>query len=215
MRTRRRWPRRLIWTLVVLIVFGGFAVLLLRQMGNWLVVEDPVAPAPVAVVLSGGLPFRAQEAAELFRAGTVPEVWITRPTDATAALRDLGIDYLGESFYTQRVLIWLGVPGEATRVLSPSIIDTEDEVRLIAKTAQEEGMHRVIIVTSKSHTRRVRALWKKLVGADPALTVRYAPNDSFDAAHWWRNTGDALQVVREWLGLANTWFGFPVKHGTA
>ncbi len=212
MRTRRRWPRRLFWTITFLIVFGGLGVWLLRHAGTWLVVEDPLTPAPVAVVLTGGLPFRAREAAEIYRTNTVPEIWITRPSDATAELHSLGIDYLGEAFYSQRVLIQLGVPPEATRVLEPAIYDTEDEVRQIAKTAHEEGIHRVIIVTSKAHTRRVRALWRKLVGADPALTVRYASEDSFDAQHWWRHTGDALQVVRELLGLANTWAGFPVKH---
>ena len=213
MRTRRRWPRRLLWTIIILLVVGGLSLWLLSHLGTWLVVEDPLTPAPVAVVLSGEMPARAREAAEIYRANTVPEVWITRPGDPTAELRDLGIDYLGEAFYSQRVLIQLGVPAESTRVLETTIYDTEDEVQVIAKTARDEGIHRVIIVTSKAHTRRVHAIWHKLVGADPALTVRYAREDTFDADHWWRHTGDALQVVREVLGLANTWAGFPVKHG--
>ena len=71
----------------------------------------------------------------------------------------------------------------------------------------------VIIVTSKPHTRRVRYLWKRLVGDNPRLIVRYASDDSFDAGHWWRSTKDGLDVVREVLGLANATLGFPARAG--
>jgi uncharacterized SAM-binding protein YcdF (DUF218 family) len=182
------------------------------RIGNWLVVEDPLAPAPVAVVLSGEMPVRAREAAEIYRTGTVKQVWITRPADVTAEMREIGIDYLGESFYNQSVLLHLHVPIEATRVLDPEIYNTQDEIRVISDQARAAGIHSVIIVTSKAHTRRVHAIWKKMVGSDPALIVRYAREDTFDPQHWWRHTGDVLQVVREVLGLANVWSGFLIKH---
>jgi uncharacterized SAM-binding protein YcdF (DUF218 family) len=207
--------RRLLWTLGVIAAVGVAGAWVFLHLGEWLVVQDPLEPAPVGAVLSGEMPLRAREAAQLYRDGEMHEVWITRPTDPTEQLQAMGIDYLGEAFYNQRVLVQLGVPGEATRVLEPPIYDTEDEVRLIARLAREEEFHRVIIVTSKVHTRRVRYLWRKLVGADPALEVRYARDDPFNPAHWWRRTKDALDVVREILGLANAWAGFPVGHPAA
>jgi hypothetical protein len=69
----------------------------------------------------------------------------------------------------------------------------------------------VIIVTSKAHTRRVRTIWRKLVGSEPRMMVRYAHGDLYDGAHWWRHTQDALDVVRESLGLVNAWAGFPLR----
>jgi hypothetical protein len=57
----------------------------------------------------------------------------------------------------------------------------------------------------------VRFIWHRLVGKDPELIVRYASDDPFDAAHWWRTTSDALVVVRELLGLANASLGFPSR----
>jgi uncharacterized SAM-binding protein YcdF (DUF218 family) len=211
----RRWLRRLIWIVLLLAIIGGAGAWAFRQVGIWLVVQDPLAPAQAAVVLSGDMPIRAREAVEIYRANDAPEIWITRPVDPTEELHDMGIDYLGESFYNQRVLIALGVPSEATRVLEPRIVNTEDEVVLISRIAREEGIHRVIVVTSKAHTRRVRMLWRKLVGSDPALILRYAREDTFDPAHWWRQTKDALEVVREVLGLANAWTGFLLKHPAA
>lgn len=215
MSANRRWLRRLIWIAVILAVVGGAATWVFRHVGDWLVVQDPLVPSQVAVVLSGGMPIRALEAADLYRMKDTPLIWVTKPADASEKLHELNVDYLGEAFYNQRVLISLGVPGEATRVLDQRIVNTEDEVRLISRTAREEDIHHVIIVTSKAHTRRVRAIWHKLVGSDPALIVRYAPEDTFDPAHWWRQTRDALEVVRELLGLANAWSGFLLKHPVA
>lgn len=190
---------------------GGCACIFFR-VGTWLVVEDPLEPSPVAVVLSGGMPERAREAAEIYRSGNAKQIWITHPEDVTEEMKQMGIYYLGETFYNQSVLLHLHVPVEKTRVLEPEIVNTQDEVNVISQAARDAGIHRVIIVTSKAHTRRVHAIWKKVVGADPALIVRYAPEDSFDPQHWWRHTADALQVVREVLGLANVWSGFLVKH---
>jgi uncharacterized SAM-binding protein YcdF (DUF218 family) len=208
-RRRRRW----LIVIGLLLVLGIAGTWIFLRIGTWLVVEDPLTPAPVAVVLSGGMPARAREAADIYRTGNTQQVWITHPADATEEMHEIGIDYLGETFYNQSVLLHLHVPIEATRVLDPEIYNTQDEVRVISQQARAAGIHSVIIVTSKAHTRRVHAVWKKLVGSDPALIVRYAREDPFDPQHWWRQTPDALQVVREILGLANVWTGFPLKHG--
>jgi uncharacterized SAM-binding protein YcdF (DUF218 family) len=200
----------MLFALSVIAVVGTW---MFTRVGLWLVVEDPLQTSGAEVALSGDMPVRAREAAEVYKQKFAPEVWLTHPDDATSELHELGIDYLGESFYNQKVLIKLGVPVEAIRVLEPTIFNTEDEVRLIVKSARDARIHRVIVVTSKAHTRRVRAIWRKVVGSDPALIVRYASEDPYDGAHWWRRTGDALQVVREVLGLANTWAGFPLGHG--
>ena len=40
--------------------------------------------------------------------------------------------------------------------------------------------------------------------------VRAAGEDRFDPRHWWRSSGDALEVVREILGLLNAWAGLPL-----
>jgi hypothetical protein len=56
----------------------------------------------------------------------------------------------------------------------------------------------------------VKALWNKLADKNLTAIVRAAPDDPYDADHWWRNTRDALSVVREILGLMNVWAGLPV-----
>lgn len=188
------------------------AALVLLRVGRWLVVQDPLESANAAVVLSGRMPVRAVEAAQIYRQGYVAQVWVMRPQGPAEQLRDLGIAYVGEEFYNQKALMALGVPSDAIRVLEKQTGNTEDELTEVARLLRQEGADKVIVVTTKPHTRRVRAIWRRLVGAQPRLIVRYASEDTYDGAHWWRNTGDALDVVREVFGLLNVWAGFPVRY---
>ncbi len=194
--------------MLVVIMAAAWAI---RGVGQWLVVQDALEPAQAIVVLSGRMPVRAREAAEIYREGFAAQVWITRPASPEEELRQMGIGFVGEEFYNQRVLIQLGVPTDAIRVLDKPVINTEQEVLEISDALRQEGGSKVIVVTTKPHTRRVKAIWKRLVGNSPRLMVRYASQDGYDGVHWWRRTSDALDVVRELLGLANAWAGFPVQ----
>jgi len=69
----------------------------------------------------------------------------------------------------------------------------------------------VIIVTTKVHTRRVRILWNRLAAGRGQAVIRAASDDPFDPRRWWRTTGDALDVVREFLGILNAWAGLPLR----
>jgi uncharacterized SAM-binding protein YcdF (DUF218 family) len=202
----KRWILSLI--LLVLIVT---AVLVLRGAGRWLIREDPLARADVIVVLSGSMPYRAEEAGQIFRMGYAPEVWVSRPEGPGAELAKLGVRYTGEDEYNRDVLIRQGVPETAVHIFPNEIIDTEQEVEEVSREMRRAGKHSVIFVTSIQHTRRVKALWRRLVGDSPAALVHGAPEDPFDRNHWWNNTRDSFSVVREVLGLVNVWAGLPVR----
>jgi uncharacterized SAM-binding protein YcdF (DUF218 family) len=199
-----------------LIPGGIFAVIVivvaaLLSVGRWLEVEDPLVHADVIVILSGRLPERAVEAARIFHAGYAEQVWISPPISPVDDLKAMNISFLGEDFYNEKVLIAKGVPADAIRILDHPDANTEEEVRQVSEALRDLKYHSVIIVTSKPHTRRVRTIWRKLVGSDPSMTVRYAQDDPYDGAHWWRHTRDGLDVVRETLGLLNAWAGFPLR----
>jgi uncharacterized SAM-binding protein YcdF (DUF218 family) len=210
----RRFSLR-ISALVVLVLLCAAAVFTFRGVGRWLVCQSPLRPADVIVVLSGGLPWRAEEAANIFRRGDGHEVWITRGDSPADELAAMGIQYLGEDYFTRQVLVHNGIPDADIRVLPESIVNTQQEVTEIARELRRQGKASAIIVTSPPHTRRVRALWRKLVGSNPTAIVRAAPQAPFDADHWWRNTRDTYAVVRELMGLVNAWIDLPVHpHST-
>jgi uncharacterized SAM-binding protein YcdF (DUF218 family) len=208
-----RWIRR---ALVLGALLGIVAVLLLwgaSGIGQWLMVADPLEPAKAIVVLSGRVPFRAMEAASFYREGLAPEVWLTKEvrTPEELALDRLGVPVIRGDAYNREVLERLGVKPEAIRLLDDGVWNTVDEMRLIAGELGRDGGDRVIIVTSKVHSRRVRATWAAIVGGSPKAIVRYAREEPYGARGWWRNTRDALDVSREVFGLMNVWAGFPVQ----
>jgi uncharacterized SAM-binding protein YcdF (DUF218 family) len=196
--------------LALLIGLIVFAAIIFLSMGRWLIVEDPLDKAEAIVVLSGRIPVRAKEAARLYNAGYAPQVWLTRTNEPAASLQEMHIAYIGEDFFNSRVLMHEGVPSNAIHVLEPPVDNTADEIRVIATELGREKGAAVIIVTTKAHTRRVRTLWKKLSGGRGRAIVRAASSDPFEPNHWWRATSDALDVVREVLGLLNAWAGLPL-----
>jgi uncharacterized SAM-binding protein YcdF (DUF218 family) len=209
---RGRWQSGLLLLLLALLLIGGLAYLGVRRCGYWLIVSDPLAPAQAIVVLDGAVPFRAMEAASLYKQGWAPEVWVIQsifPAEQ-AALARLDIKVGGEEPISKQVLERLGVPVDSIRVLAAWVQNTREEVQFIAGELERTGGRCVILVTSKPHTRRVRATWRALVGASPHAVVRYATDDPYDPARWWQQTRDALAVSREVFGLINVWAGFPV-----
>lgn len=201
--------------ILVALAFALFLIVLgiFLDVGRWLFVEDSLEKAQAIVVLSGRMPVRAIEAAKLYREGYAPQVWLTRSSEPGNALAAMDIHFVGEDFYNFRVLAHEGVPVGAIRVLPEPIVNTADEINVIAHALSKEQGHNVIIVTTKVHTRRVRALWHKLGANQGRAIVRGASDDPFEPDHWWRTSGDALDVVREVLGLLNTWAGLPLHGG--
>jgi uncharacterized SAM-binding protein YcdF (DUF218 family) len=210
--SRHRVPGRgpVILASAVLILILAIAVIFFG-VGRWLVVENALEKSQAIVVLSGAMPQRALQAARLFRDGYAPQIWLTRPEQPASSLDPMGIPDSGEDYFNDRVLQHEGVPASAIRVLEPHINNTADEIRVIAAEAIRENAASVMIVTSKVHTRRVARLWRQLAAGHTRAIVRAAGTDGFDAAHWWRNTHDALDVVREVLGLLNAWAGLPLQ----
>lgn len=185
----------------------------INQLGNYLMVEDPPEKSAAIVVLAGDFPYRALEGASLYLSGWAPEVWVTTGVMRQGEKRALqiGVQYRREEAYNQEALELLGIPAAKIRALEGKAQNTAAEVRLIAGLLKDRKEDRVILVTSKAHSRRLKATWRALVGDSPRAIVRYAREDPFDPASWWRYTDDALSVIREVFGLLNVWAGFPMK----
>jgi len=208
-RNRERGSGRAI--LIVVLLLLCLAVVVFLRVGHWLVREDPLGKSTAIVVLSGAMPERALEAVEIYRAGYAAEVWLTQPTQPRLTMTRLSVAFEGEEEYSRRVLVHEGVPEKAIHILSPSIVSTADEIEVIANSLKQVKGTTAIVITSKAHTRRVHSLWNHLESGRGQIIVRAAQTDSFDPAHWWRSTHDALDVVREALGLFNVWAGLPLK----
>ena len=92
------------------------------------------------------------EAAEIYRQGWAPEIWLFKddPVGTNKAFASLRIHHVTEEEYDQQVLERLGVPKSAIRILGPPATNTEDEFGLLREELHRQGGNRVILVTSAS-----------------------------------------------------------------
>jgi uncharacterized SAM-binding protein YcdF (DUF218 family) len=185
--------------------YGG-----LQVVGHWLVHEDTIHNANAIAVLSGNTPARALEAAELYRKGYAKEIWLTHPETMQAADGSI-MQAPSEDEENRKVLREQGVPGKAIHVFETPITNTADELEVIGSALKSRGEDSVIIVTNKSHTRRVYTLWAKFHTTDGRMMVHAVSDDGFAPSAWWQDSGNSQQVMHEVLGLANVWAGMPVQ----
>jgi uncharacterized SAM-binding protein YcdF (DUF218 family) len=129
-------------------------------IGHYLLIDDPLEPATAVVVFGGHLPFRAMEAANLFRKGLVTEVWLTQGIMHAEddALTKLGVHVIPEHEYSRQVLERMGVPPASIRVIDGQVDNTAQEVTVVAQEMRRVSVKRVILITSKYHTRRVQTI---------------------------------------------------------
>jgi uncharacterized SAM-binding protein YcdF (DUF218 family) len=175
----------------------------LPLVGNWLVREDPIHEADAIAVLSGRFPQRALEAAQLYRKGYAPEIWLTHPIKETDPAES-------EDARNAELLRAFGVPEEAIHVLQHPIVNTADELNAIDSGLKATGDKSVIIVTNKAHTRRVFSLWDKYHAGDGEVVIHGVSHDKFAPSRWWRTPSSRAQAFHELLGMLNVWAGMPV-----
>jgi uncharacterized SAM-binding protein YcdF (DUF218 family) len=176
---------------------------LLRAAGHALVVEEPGPPADAIVVVAGGTPSREARAAALFQAGGAPRVLVSRQfvPGRVQTLIEMGIrplDFQGESV---RVLEKLGVPRDAIVTLDRSVEITETELRQVVAAAKAHGWHRVTLVTSGLHARRVRLIWRREAAGAIEAGIAVAPDECTSEDGWWRRRRCSEAVLHEYLGL--------------
>ena len=181
---------------------------LLRAAGHALVVEEPGPPADAIVVVAGGTPSREARAAALFQAGGAPRVLVSRQfvPGRVQTLIEMGIrplDFQGESV---QVLEKLGVPRDAIVTLDRSVEITETELRQVVAAAKARGWHRVTLVTSGLHARRVRLIWRREAAGAIEAGIAVAQDECSSEDGWWRRRRCSEAVLHEYLGLFALYF---------
>src|SRR2546427_519201 len=97
----------------------------------------------------------------------------------------------------RRVLIRLGVPAAAIQRIDEAD-GTFGEARALFSIAQRSGFTRILVVTSKYHTRRAGRIFRWVFGDKMNVQVIGSSYDDFDPARWWANRFDAYHVIMEY-----------------
>lgn len=204
--------RILIRGAIVAAAFLLLGAVTLPRLGAWLVVEDPLQKADAIVVLGGTMYERPLEAVELFKEGWAPRVFLIREISdwGEATLIARGIPYTAAVTLQADVIERLGVPRTAITVLEPADNTAQESAHVLA-LATREKFSRVIVITSKQHTRRARLVFnRRLAPAGVAVVMRATRYDRSDVDRWWANRGtlrftlfETQRLFAYWIGVAD------------
>jgi uncharacterized SAM-binding protein YcdF (DUF218 family) len=200
---------RLVRGALVLVPLLLFSIYLLRGAGSWLVVQDPLDKADAIVVLGGTFYERPLEAVELINEGWAPALVLMREIAdwGEVELMRRGVAYTRPIDLQVDTLRRLGVAPGRIHVLEPSN-STAEEASRVLELAVAQRYSRVIVVTSKQHTRRARLVMGRRLGpAGIDVRVRYSRYDRTDTARWWRQRSSLRFTLFEMQRLLGYWIG--------
>ena len=174
------------------------------RLGSFLVMDQAPVKADAVVVLYTGSEYvsRLVEAADLYKRGFVDKVVINgnRKADVLKELENRGFrhrcpwyaDYVG-------LLNFLGVPEtDIIHISGEDVYDTVSEAELVGNELRKQKLTRILITTSKSHTRRALFIWQQAFKGKLNITMVSAKTDPFDEKGWWKDGRQIRWVLSEY-----------------
>ncbi len=186
--------------LLLLVAVAVFHEPLLGGLGRYLVATDQPAVSDAIVMLSGSVPDRILGAVDLYKQGYAPLLILTRDggMPGLAELRKRGVE-IPESYETNlTIAVRLGVPREAIVILEQRNTSTIGEITDLLVELRRRGVHSLVLVTSKSHARRAKAIFDVLAQGEFEMRVYATPYDPFPPDSWWHERRMARRLVIEY-----------------
>jgi len=164
-------------------------VALASQAARFLVVDDP-HKSDAIVVLAGDTNVRPIRALELLRQGMAQHVFLD------AQVRD---QVFGQPLtdLAQKYVDRLPEASQVT-VCASTGLSTDAETVDVNRCLQSSGVHKVLIVTSESHTRRALTIFRHRL-PQYQFSVAAARNPAQFGSAWWTNREWAKVTLDEWM----------------
>lgn len=206
MTTRRSICRGL---LVAQLALLAFVLCALPFAGRLLSHEDALQRSDAVFVLAGSRIVRWLEASDLVNEGWAPEIALGGGyrESLEKSLLARGVRIPSEGEVARGALIQLGHPPERVRILGYTD-NTAEEARMLQREAAVRHWSRVIVVTSRLHTRRAGlAMRRAFAGTQTEIIMRASRYDDDDPAHYWRKRRTMRSLMSELPKLVAYWIG--------
>lgn len=200
--------KRYALSISVLIVFAVILIFrsdnLLTIAGQALVMDSPLSPADAIVVLATGVEYypRLIEAARIWQKGFARQIIINgnRKTDTVRKLEDMGFEpacHWCEDHL--RILSIFDVPENKVQCISAEdAYDTVSEAEFVGNKLLLSGYTKLIITTSKFHSKRAYHIWKDLFQQKAKISIVSAKEDPFQPDAWWKSGRQVKWVLSEY-----------------
>lgn len=182
-----------------------FSEIVLKRLGNYLVLKSNSSTSDIIVVLGGGSIQRIRTGVRLYQKGFSPKLLIYKNISLNKFLLTNTI-----STSTTEEAVRLGVNIKNIIHVSSSRT-TEDEAKFFHKIVVRSGLKSAIIVTDNYHTRRASILFRHFVRQHNFRFSFYSPTlERFDPEKWWHKKEDTKVLIYEYLALIETFIKNPV-----
>jgi uncharacterized SAM-binding protein YcdF (DUF218 family) len=184
--------------LIILIIAG--MLLFLPFAGRFLDHDDPLQKADLIFVLAGARVERWLEAAELYKEGWAPKLVMSPGLmdPIETQLRERGVTYPRDGDLARDAVVALGVPAGAITVLPGSVDNTAHEAAALQRMFPPDQLRRLIVVTSRYHTRRTGFAFRRQFRNTPVeIIVRGSRYSEVDPPRWWQRRKEVRFIMAE------------------
>ena len=198
--------------LVIAAALAIFSKIILIQIGEFLVMDEKPVCSDAIVVLSTGVEYypRLIEAASLLRKGVAKRIMVNgnRKTDVLRGLEEKGFKRCCPWYENiLRIFSLLGVlENQVLCISAEDAFDTVSEAEIVGKEVLGRGFTRIILTTSKFHTRRARFIWTRMFGEKLSICVVAAKMDPYDPKGWWKEGRQIRWVLAEYGAWVYYWW---------
>lgn len=199
-------------TIILMLVFFILSRDILCKLGEFLILDKKPEKSDVVVVLNTDVEYypRLIEAAAIYNKGVADKIVINgnRKTDILRALESKGFELCCHWCENRlRILSLLGVPRDSVICISAEdAYDTISEANSVGKELVRMGYSRILITTSKYHTRRASLIWEKQFGENFSISTVSAKTDPYDPHGWWKEGRQLRWVMAEYGAWIYYWW---------
>lgn len=178
--------------LIIGIALVFAVIIMLKEAGNFLVIDEKSAKSDVVIVLSGGGIERLEKGVELYKKGFAPYVMISNGQE----------DGLYEAAQQ------LGVPSDSL-ILENQARSTKENALFTKNLMQKHQFQSAIIVSSNYHMRRVKSNYEKAISNSGMKLIYCSVSDNeYDSVRWWATRENRRATYIEYVKLIGNYFGF-------
>ena len=209
---KRFWATwRLLFTFGVLVLI--FHVYILQAIGGFLINTDNLSGKFDAIFVLGGNTFdSSNHAAELYFKGFSKNI-VTLGANENVSIKtifpeasDRKIRH-SDSFISRDQLMLKDVP--ENRIIPLDVgFNAREEANAILNHCKQKGYEKIIVVSVKLHTRRMRYAFKHFDDHQIEVLLSSSDNSDYKEDCWWKSEEGMIMVNNEYMKLLYYYFNY-------
>ena len=186
--------KRIGWMITILAIFL-VSLFMLKEAGNFLVINEKPEKSDVVIVLSGGGIERIEKAVELYKEGFAPYIMLSN----------------GQEDNLYEAILKMGVPIDSI-ILENNASSTTESAYFTKELMIQHQFQSAIVVSSNFHMRRVKSNYQRAISnSEIKLIYCSVPDNGYAPSRWWTTEESRRTTYIEYTKLAGNYFGFHGK----